>query len=248
MLKRINRDNLYYYDDASIKETDVKEYLKNSNLNELSLIPKSSILGIYDIIKELAKPLSSVITPQIKTRESRKGKITFTDIIKNEVRTLEISEFEKRYLTPDKLVVFAKQKEDYLSRYSDWPFYHFKLTDTELNKLGLRSNLIHVTATRNWQKWLLENHKSFRKAFVWKLYYTYDIRDLIYKHYRKNNCIGNYLEKYNISYSGLRNVPLDLIFETPVLQKQIKIFKTCVKSLFDRDKPTLKFKKNDSND
>lgn len=239
-LKQCNINNLYYYDDLSIKEIDVKNYSRDNDLT-IAVIPKTSKAAIYDIIKEVATPLSSIITPTKLVRQSRKGKITFTDILKNEVNTLEISDFENKYLKPNQLVVFAKDSTEYLGKYSSYPFNHFRLTSTEINKLGVKSNLIHVNNKKEWLKWIIENKPSVRKLFIYKHFINNDIASLISKN---EGSLSQYLRTYNsYAYDGIyKHLYIKLIEEHPSLQKQFKIFKLCVESLHKRESKKLKFK------
>lgn len=100
--------------------------------------------------------------------------ISYTDIFNNEARTSTLDEFEKKYLSSNKPIVYATEARDYLSRWDCGiiaDFHHLRLTATELRKIGIRKNIFNVKDVKGWLGYLIKTNPVYVNSFV-RSHYT----------------------------------------------------------------------------
>jgi hypothetical protein len=226
-------DNLYYYDNPDIREQNIKDWVKNNR--DVLVIPKYNVGGIAHLLKEVAIPLSSIITAQAIVKQSKKGLITYTDIFNNEARTATLDEFEKKYLSSNKPIVYAIESKDYLSRYDCGiitDFHHLRLTPTELRKIGIRKNIFNVLDKKAWVGYLIKTNPVYLNSFVRSHYYNF------FEKYKFNPSSSFVQFLNNISRTSTMSKRFREVIDIedfPEIQKKLKTLRIVINSLNKRE-------------
>lgn len=203
----IKENSLYYYDNDLITEEHVKKYVAGTTSSTYYVLPKSSSSNVYDVLKKVAIPLSSIIKVEPKVRAVReKGNIKYHDITRNIKNNIPFDKFVTEYSNLNRPILLQIDTS-ITNRTTPFGCINVITSKTNYNKLINLPNFYDYKDIKGYLNHLINNNKDFKHSMIdfflnKKKIYTGCFTDVDYF----SKSIREYVNKYRFS-SSLHYIP-----------------------------------------